>query len=86
MTFSPLTQRRLAQFKSNRRGYWALWIFLALFIVTLFAELVANDKPIVAQFCAFAVLRDGSRAKTANSSNSRYCDELFAEWIRERYS
>ncbi len=45
-----------------------------------------NDKPIVAQFCAFAVLRDGSRAKTANSSNSRYCDELFAEWIRERYS
>ncbi len=45
-----------------------------------------NDKPIVAQFCAFAVLRDGRRAKTASSSNSRYCDELFAEWIRERYS
>jgi hypothetical protein len=45
-----------------------------------------NHKPIVAQFCAFAVLPDGRRAKTSNSSNSRYCDELFAEWIRERYS
>jgi hypothetical protein len=45
-----------------------------------------NNKPIVAQFCAFAVLPDGRRAKTTNSSNSRYCDELFAEWIRERYS
>jgi len=45
-----------------------------------------NDKPVVAQFCAFAVLRDGRRAKTTSSSNSRYCDELFAEWVRERYS
>jgi hypothetical protein len=45
-----------------------------------------NDKPTVAQFCAFAVLPDGRRVKTQNSSNNRYCDELFAEWIRERYS
>jgi hypothetical protein len=45
-----------------------------------------NDKPTVAQFCAFAVMPDGRRVKTRNSSNNRYCDELFAEWIRERYS
>lgn len=45
-----------------------------------------NDKPIVAQFCAFAVLRDGRRTQTTSSSKSRYCDELFADWIRERYS
>jgi hypothetical protein len=45
-----------------------------------------NDKPTVAQFCAFAVLPDGRRVKTRNSSNNRYCDELFVEWIRERYS
>jgi hypothetical protein len=45
-----------------------------------------NQKPIVAQFCAFAVLPDGRRMKTANSMNNRYCEELFAEWIRERYS
>jgi hypothetical protein len=45
-----------------------------------------NHKPTVAQFCAFAVMPDGRRVKTRNSSNNRYCDELFAEWIRERYS
>lgn len=45
-----------------------------------------NQKPTVAQFCAFAVLSDGRRIKTQNSINNRYCDELFAEWIRERFS
>jgi hypothetical protein len=45
-----------------------------------------NRKPTVAQFCAFAVMQDGRRLKTASSSNNRYCDELFTDWIRERYS
>jgi hypothetical protein len=45
-----------------------------------------NWKPTVAQFCAFAVLPDGRRIKTANSINNPYCELLFAEWIRERYS
>jgi hypothetical protein len=45
-----------------------------------------NAKPTVAQFCAFLVLPDGRRVKTANSANNSYCDELFEEWIRERYS
>jgi hypothetical protein len=45
-----------------------------------------NAKPTVAQFCAFAVLPDGRRVKTTNSSNNDYCDELFEEWARERYS
>jgi hypothetical protein len=45
-----------------------------------------NHKPTVAQFCAFVVLPDGRRLKTANSINNRYCDELFDEWTRERYS
>ncbi len=44
---SPINQRRLEIFKSNRRGYWSFWIFLAMFIVSLFAEFIANDKPIV---------------------------------------
>ena len=43
---SPLNKRRWQAFKANRRGYWSLWIFLAMFIVSLFAEFVANDKPI----------------------------------------
>lgn len=47
MKFSPLTRRRLDNFRSNKRGYWSLWIFLVIFTVTLFAEFVANDKPIL---------------------------------------
>ncbi len=44
---SPLNQRRLANFRANRRGYWSLWIFGVLFLLSLMAELIANDKPIV---------------------------------------
>lgn len=47
---SPITQRRLAIFRDNKRGWWSLWIFLALFLFTLFAELVANDKPLLVRY------------------------------------
>ncbi|MHA1598514.1 MAG: ABC transporter permease, partial [Alphaproteobacteria bacterium] len=44
---TPMNARRLENFRANRRGYVSLWIFLALFIVTLFAEVIANDKPLI---------------------------------------
>ncbi len=47
---SPLTRRRLDAFCANRRGFWSLWIFLALFVTSLFAEFIANDRPIVIHF------------------------------------
>jgi microcin C transport system permease protein len=47
---TPLTRRRLARFKANRRGFLSLWIFLALFIVSLFAEVIANDKPLLVRY------------------------------------
>jgi len=47
---SPINQRRLANFNANRRGYWALRIFLALFAVSLFAEFVANDRPLLMSY------------------------------------
>ncbi|MFM8800515.1 MAG: ABC transporter permease [Tagaea sp.] len=47
---SPLNRRRLANFKANRRGYWSFWIFLALFVLSLFAEIIANDRPILAMY------------------------------------
>jgi microcin C transport system permease protein len=47
---TPLTRRRLQNFRANRRGYWSLWIFLALFGVTLFAEFLANDKPLLVRY------------------------------------
>src|SRR5262245_16605159 len=40
-----INRRRWENFKANRRGYWSFWIFLVLFIVSLGAELIANDKP-----------------------------------------
>jgi microcin C transport system permease protein len=44
---TPLARRRLAAFRANRRGRWSLWIFAVLFVLTLFAELLANDRPIL---------------------------------------
>jgi microcin C transport system permease protein len=43
---SPINKRRWQNFTTNRRGYWSLWVFLVLFFVTLFAEFIANDKPL----------------------------------------
>src|SRR5919205_2639845 len=42
--------RRWQLFRANRRGYWSFWIFLVLFVASLFAEFIANDRPIVAQY------------------------------------
>jgi len=49
-TLSPLNQRRWANFKANKRGFWSLWIFLVLFFVTLGAEFIANDNPLLIKF------------------------------------
>ncbi len=46
----PLTRRRLDNFRANKRGYWSLWVFLILFVVSLFAEFIANDKPILVKY------------------------------------
>lgn len=50
LRLSPLNRRRWQNFKSNRRGYWSLWIFLILFFISLFAELIANDRPFLIRF------------------------------------
>jgi len=47
---SPLTRRRLHNFRANRRGFWSLWIFLGLFILSLGAELIANDRPLLVRY------------------------------------
>ncbi|MDP3898394.1 MAG: ABC transporter permease [Mesorhizobium sp.] len=47
---SPLNQRRWQNFKANRRGYWSLWIFLFLFVLSMGAEFIANDKPVLAWY------------------------------------
>jgi microcin C transport system permease protein len=50
ITLSPINRRRWENFKANRRGYWSLWLFLVLFVVSLFAEFIANDKPYFVSF------------------------------------
>lgn len=50
MKLSPLARRRLANFRANRRGWWSLWIFLMLFGASLFAELIANDRPVLVKY------------------------------------
>jgi microcin C transport system permease protein len=47
---TPINQRRWQNFKANRRGYWSLIVFLILFGFTACAELIANDKPILARY------------------------------------
>jgi peptide/nickel transport system permease protein/microcin C transport system permease protein len=50
LTLSPISQRRWARFKAHRRGWWSLWLFLALFGLSLGGELVANDKPLLVTY------------------------------------
>ncbi len=49
-TLSPISKRRWRNFRANKRGYWSLWIFLALFFVSMFAEFLANDKPLIVSY------------------------------------
>ncbi len=47
---SPLNQRRWRNFKRNRRAVWSLWIFAILFGLSLLAEFIANDKPLLVDY------------------------------------
>ena len=50
MAIGEIGQRRIRTFKANRRGYWSLWVFSVLFLVTLFADVIANDKPLLLRY------------------------------------
>jgi microcin C transport system permease protein len=47
---SPLNRRRLGQFKANRRGYVSFWLFLLVFAISLGADLIANDRPLLVRY------------------------------------
>jgi microcin C transport system permease protein len=60
---SPLNRRRLAAFRAHRRGFYAFWVFLTLFGISLCAGVVANDRPLVIRFDGhylFPILQDYS--------------------------
>ena len=88
MTLTPLNQRRWENFKAHRRGYWALWIFLILFGLTLIAELLANDKPLLVQFQGdiyAPVLKNYPETTFGGSfaSDTNYRDPYVAELIEK---
>ena len=65
-TLTPINRRRWQNFRANRRGLFSLWALLALLGVTLCAELVANDKPIIARYkgeLLFPILVDYPESK-----------------------
>ena len=98
---SPINRRRLQNFKANRRGYWSLWIFLALFFVSLFSEFIANDKPLLIKydgayytpiFNFYAETEFGGEFPTEAVYRDEFVQELIAEkggwmlWPPIRYS
>jgi microcin C transport system permease protein len=84
---SPINQRRLANFKVNRRGYWSFWIFLVLFFVTLFAEFLANDRPLIARYKGewlFPVLIDYPEEKFGGFlARTDYRDPVISDEIEK---
>ncbi|PDS80805.1 ABC transporter permease [Rhizobium sp. L43] len=96
---SPTNIRRWQNFRANGRGYWALWLFLLLFVLSLFAEFLANDRPIVASYkgeILFPVLVDypedkfGGFLAETDYRSSVIADEINANgwmiWPPIRYS
>ncbi len=98
---SPINKRRWENFKANRRGYWAFWVFLVLFIGTLFAEFIANDKPFLIKYenrlyfpavITYSETTFGGDFETAADYRDPFLQKLIAEkggsmiWPPIRYS
>jgi microcin C transport system permease protein len=84
---SPINRRRFDTFKANRRGYWSFWIFLVLFTLSLFAEFIANDRPIIASYkgeLLYPVLVDYPEEKFGGFlAVTDYRDPFIAKEIEE---
>ena len=82
---SPINTRRLENFRANSRGYWSLWIFLSLFVLCLFAELIANYRPIIVHYKGeflFPVLIDYPEEKFGGFlAQTDYRDPLIRDEI-----
>ena len=100
-TLSTMNRRRWENFKSNRRGYWSLWIFSVLFVLSLFAEFIANDKPFLVKYeghyffpavISYPETAFGGDFETAADYRDPYLQKLIAEkggymlWPPIRYS
>ena len=88
---SPINARRWRNFKANRRGYWSLWVFLVLFVISLFAELIANDKPIYihvddkSYFPVFVTYPDTDFGDVFGTA-ADYLDPHLQQYLAERHA
>jgi microcin C transport system permease protein len=98
---SPLNRRRWQSFKANRRGYLSFWLFMVLFIGSLFAEFIANDKPFLIKYdghyyspaiVTYPETAFGGDFETAADYRDPFLQKLIAEkggymvWPLVRYS
>src|SRR5690606_6744342 len=97
---SPITRRRLHNFRANRRGWWSFWIFSVLFLVSLCAELVANDRPFLVfydgelytpVFTAYPETTFGGTFETETDFKDPYVQQLIEDkgwmlWPPVRYN
>ena len=86
---TPITRRRLQQFRANRRGYWSLWIFLIIFFISLIAEGIANDKPLLVFFeerVIFPVFEKIPETEFGGefATETEYRDEFVQELIEKK--
>ncbi|ACF02707.1 Inner membrane ABC transporter permease protein YejE [Rhodopseudomonas palustris] len=101
LSLSPLNKRRWQNFKANRRGYWSFWLFLVLFGVSLFAEFIANDRPLLIKLdghyyfpavVTYSETTFGGDFETAADYRDPFLQKLIADkggtviWAPIRYS
>ncbi|MEH0689377.1 ABC transporter permease [Vibrio cholerae] len=85
----PLNEARWQRFKANKRGFWSLWIFLVLFTVSLFAELIANDKPLLVEYDQqwyFPIVQQYAETEFGGEfeTEADYTDPYVIELIEEK--
>lgn len=86
---NPLNEMRWLRFKLNRRGYWSAWIFCLLFVLSLFAELIANDKPLFISYSEqwyFPVIYQYSETQFGGEFDTEadYTDPFVVDLINEK--
>lgn len=85
MALSPINQRRWARFRANRRGWYALWIFLVLFVVSLGAELVANDRPLLVWYDGSVYVPLVQSVPETEFGGEFETETVYRDpWVRER--
>ncbi len=88
MILSPITQRRLSLFKANKRGFYSFWLFIALFVICIGSEFIANDKPLLVHYDGgyyFPIINDyaettfGGDFETETDYRDPYAIDLIEE-------